>query len=210
MPRLIWAPVTTKDLIWRPGRTMTSLVLSAIWEELVQSLGEMGFIRTKFRGVGSEARTLSVRGGVRRNTAAWLCNCHRPSLGVGSQNVDGFHAASAGGAGALHWCQALYSTAYDWAFPSEDQCLQLVGAGAMSGWRLLCTTLNLRVLPWSCCWTLKDQSMGTESKHLSPGRPSICAGIWLDDIGQAVYFSESLSYYPLMELALGCGASEFL
>lgn len=53
------------------GKSMASLVLSAVWGQLVQSLGEMGRVRTTFLGAGAKAKMVSVSGGARRNTAPW-------------------------------------------------------------------------------------------------------------------------------------------
>lgn len=53
------------------GKSMASLVLFAVWGQLVQSPGEMGLVRTTFLGAGAKAKMVSVSGGVRRNTAPW-------------------------------------------------------------------------------------------------------------------------------------------
>ena len=45
---------------WGPGRIMTILMPSVVLGQLVQSLGEVGVVRTKFPGVGAEAEVVTV------------------------------------------------------------------------------------------------------------------------------------------------------
>ena len=89
------------------GKGMASLVLSAVWGQLVQSLGEMGLVRTTFLRAGAKAKMMSVSGGVRRNTAPWpAAAAFLGSSGLWS--VHEFHTASAGGAGKPPLLQALF------------------------------------------------------------------------------------------------------
>ena len=94
------------------GKNMASLVLSAVWGQLVQSLGEMGLTRTTFLGAGAKAKMVSVSGGVRRNTAPWpVAAAFLGSSGL--RSVDEFHTASAGGARDPPLLQALFPVAWD-------------------------------------------------------------------------------------------------